>query len=354
MSVRPLRDKKGAIVPGTWVIDYYPLGRKGKRERRVYAGGKADAYELEAQLRRTHNLPSPINPKAIDVYPEYLHWLELHRSSSYKNDMKLAFKNLLPFFGNIRLSHITRSLMDKYKSGRPRNKGFEAICAINKELRYFGTFINWCVKYGYASPLPFRIEKLPYKRKPPKFIHPSNLDKILENLRGRHADRKRALILLMFECGLRWKEASHICWENIDWADKIIYLKETKGGAPAVCFLPDGIAALLNPFKREDGWVFENYKREKPWRSIKKALDTAADRAGIPHIRPHMLRRTGADMMRRATKDLEVVKNFLRHKDIATTQLYLGVSRDEIIEGMKKTADYIRQIKDAKLHGNKN
>lgn len=65
MSIRPYKKK-----PGRWVIDYYPLGRKGKKVLKVFAGSEADAQALELELRRQYQIPLSVNPKTKDVLPE--------------------------------------------------------------------------------------------------------------------------------------------------------------------------------------------------------------------------------------------------------------------------------------------
>lgn len=344
MSIRPLNKENTK-----WQIDYYPTGGKGKRIREVFEGKETAAHAYELEARRQHYGPSvnKISPKVIDVLPDYYEYLRVHRSPRYLEDMKGAFRHLMPFFGHKLLSQITLAHINKYKTQRPRSdrkqyKNTSAIPSINKELRYLRTFYVWCVKHEYANSLPFRIEKIPYRPPIQEIAHPSDIERLMNAVK-RDASRKKALLLFLFECGLRWTEAVNIKWENVDFKQGLVYLTVTKGNRPDTCFLTDKLKSLLSSFTEEEGFVFLNRKTGKPWTSIKTLLSGACKRAGIKLIKPHQLRRSGATMMLEATQDMRLVQEFLRHKQITTTQLYTMVSKSRLREGMNRTSDYVRQ-----------
>ena len=81
MSVRFLDlDKSGKEK---WQIDYYPNGRKGKRERQTYVGDKQSAHRYETQLRRQSSKlhVSTANPRIRDIIPEFLQ-VSIHQQPS--------------------------------------------------------------------------------------------------------------------------------------------------------------------------------------------------------------------------------------------------------------------------------
>ena len=59
--------------------------------------------------------------------------------------------------------------------------------------------------------------------------------------------------------------------------------------------------------------------------------------AGIErHITPHMLRHTVATLLLRNGVDIRVVQEFLGHASIATTQRYTHITKDHLIEVLRK------------------
>lgn len=154
MSIRKVKDS-----PETYEIAYYiPIevpGKKRKKwklKRKWLQCSKADARVWEAEYRKQHitDLREAINPRIINVIPDYLAWLKLHRAEKTWKDYKASLVFILPFFGNLTVPHITPSLITQYKQQRAdiiRAKGMAGNRAINKELDILQAIIRYKV-YG--------------------------------------------------------------------------------------------------------------------------------------------------------------------------------------------------------------
>ena len=336
MSVRYLgKAEKGK---SKWVIDYYPLGRKGKRVRTIFVGTEPDALTMEMELRRQH-APSrtEVNPKIIDVWPEYMDWVKIHQSPKTYEDKQDCQKFLLQVFGPLPVSRITPTIVNQYKelrAGRPRS--------IIKELNYLKGLIKWMVENSLANPLPFKIEKVPYKAPLPKIPPAGDILKMISQIKN---PKKRAMVLFMFLCGLRSKDVRNIKWEGMDWKGNVVYLEETKGNEPRTCALPDEIKKILKPIKKEKGYIFLNPTTGKPVQSIKKTLLSACKDANVQKMRPHQLRHACGTFLLDATHDLRLVQDFLGHRDISSTQIYTHISALRKQKGLEAMKEYIRANK---------
>lgn len=346
MSVRKIKENK-------WVVDYYPKGKKGKRYQKVFNGSESEARALELELRRQNtNASQIIDPKIVDVIPEYLEWLRIHRSEATYKDTKNTLQWLVPIFGNSTFSSITPTLIERYKHFR-REKRPEITRAINKELAYLQSIIKYAVKHGHANPLPFKIEMLPYKRPIPEIPHPSEVVRFVEAIEGKDSDKKKALILFLWECGLRWSEATHIRWENIDWLQNTVYLKITKGNRARNAFITANIRSLLEPVRKESGWIFENPQTGKPYGSFKTLFKSTCKKAGIRPLHPHLLRHAFATYCLEAGGNLRAVQNLLGHQDVSTTQWYSHLSQNHLKELTEKTSHYISSLASSEHVDNK-
>lgn len=332
MSIRPTKD------PEKWIIDYYPQGRAGKRVRIVFPGTESQArmFELEARRNGNSSLPNTANPKIIDIIPEYMDWLKLHRAQKTHEDVKLSLKWLLPHFGKLQVQRITPTIINQYKLCRGQH-----VRAINKELNYLKGIIKYMVTNGYTNPLTFKIEMLPYKPSIPQIPHPNEIEKFVREIKD---SGKKAMVLLMFWAGLRYKDAKNIRWERINWDTQTINLSETKGSVPRLCIMTETVKTLLAPLKKPSGYVFANPKTGKPYGSLKTLFKNASKRAGIRRIHPHLLRHAIGTYTLEATGDLRLVQEFLGHKSINTTQIYTQIATSRKKSGMAQTADYIRQL----------
>lgn len=324
--------------PGKWVIDYYPQGRKGQRKRTVFVGSKADALAWELELRRSTStsLPNHINPRIVDIIPEYMDWLKLHRAQTTYEDVRRALAFLIPHFGRYQVPRISQAIIDQYKQKRKDHPR-----AANKELAYFQGIISYMVRRNYANPLPFKIERLPYKRPLPQIPHPEEFQKFLAEVQD---PIRKAMILLAWSAGLRWKEVRLIRWEDINFTSNVITLRETKGSSPRICFMIPEVREIISPIRRETGYVFINPRTKAPYKGLHKLFREASKRAGIRRLKPHTLRHAFGTYSLEATGDLRLVQALLGHKDIATTTLYTQIAARRMKDAMIKTQHYISQL----------
>lgn len=321
-----------------WEIDYYPSGRKGKRVQMIFRGTESEARAFEIESRRNNaGLRNPINPKISDILPEYLEWLKLHRAKATYEDVTRTLNFLTPHFGHMQVPRITQTVVNQYKQKRKNTPR-----AANKELCYLKGIINWMVKNNHAAPLPFKIEELPYQSPLPQIPHPEEFQQFLAQI---HDPLKKAMILLFWTSGFRWKEASNLKWENIDFSTNTIYLRDTKGSRPRIGILAESVRVLLEPYRKDAGHIFINPQTGVPYKGLYKLFSMACKRAGIKKLKPHTLRHAFGTYTLEATGDLRAVQEMLGHKDISTTTIYTQIATDRIRAIMSKTAHYISDLK---------
>lgn len=331
MSVRKITDKK-------WQVDYYPQGRKGKRVRVAFQGSEAEARSLELELRRQNtSLISVINPKIMDVIPEFLEWAKVHRAQRTWEDYEKTLKYLMPVFGKLPVSRITPTIITQYQKKRGNTPR-----ACIKELDYLKTIIRWMVDNNYASPLPFKIKHIKYRAPMPTIPHPLEIDKFMAEIND---PMKRAFVMFMWMCGLRFEDARHIRWENINWTSGTVLLTETKGDEPRMCVLPDAIRELIEPHKKDKGVVFENPKTNKPFGSMKNLFKGACRRAGIARFSPHKLRHAFGTYALEATDNLRLVQELMGHKNISSTTIYTQIAMQRKKEALIQTQKYMKGLK---------
>ncbi len=338
MSVRPHPKK-----PGTWIIDYYPHGRKGRRIRQEFAGAQSEAREIEQQLRRmTHAELAIGNPTVAKLLPSYLEWVSLHRAPKTYRDILLSAKHLLPVFGHLPISQITPMTIHQYHKARSRTPR-----ACNKELFYLQGLISWAVRMNYAMRPAFTFEKLPHKRPLPKAPPVLDVAKVLAQVRDRV---KLAALCMMAEAGTRLSETMAMRWEDIDWEAGMALLTKTKGNRPRVVVIPEAVKGLLADKRQERGFVFVNPATGVPYRDLKKTLYGAAKRAGVARITHHMLRHSFATQLLALTGDLRLVQEALGHEDVTTTQIYTRITAGRLKEAIGRMAT-LHQSQDAAKNG---
>jgi hypothetical protein len=172
MSVR-----KHPTKEGYWIIDFYPQGRKGKRERIPYQGTKAQALAMEADLRMaTKRIKIKLFPRIEEAIPDFLTYYKIdHQPSGYERTL-YSIKQLIPFFGKSQFTHVVSTLVEEYKTMR---LSLVTPSTINKELAALSSLCRWAEEQGYCKPIT--IKRFPNKlTKAPLPSIPSRDDKGVE------------------------------------------------------------------------------------------------------------------------------------------------------------------------------
>jgi integrase/recombinase XerD len=176
-------------------------------------------------------------------------------------------------------------------------------------------------------------------RRLPKVLNRDEVAKLLSQPTGTAptALRDRALLELMYACGLRASEAIGIEVADLDMEDAVLRARG-KGSKERV--VPVGRAALEavriylergRPGLVHGGIVahlFVNFRGEPLTRQgLYKIVRRHAATAGLAErMSPHTLRHTFATHLLAGGCDLRSVQEMLGHADVATTQLYTHLS----------------------------
>lgn len=146
--------------------------------------------------------------------------------------------------------------------------------------------------------------------------------------------KRELMIRLMYYTGLRASEVAKLKVEDIDFQDKVIHVKNTKGKKDR--FIPFFDKKLYDDLilyvKNKNGLVF-NMKYTEIYRTfseIKKQVKLNVN------FHPHLLRVGFANFLWDKKLRIETIKELLGHKDIQTTLIYLSITDDMILKDCEK------------------
>jgi integrase/recombinase XerD len=176
------------------------------------------------------------------------------------------------------------------------------------------------------------------ERRLPQVMSREEVEALLRvpNMRAPTGIRNRAMLELMYRCGLRVGELCGLHLRDVDWAAGQLHLRAsiTKGGREAYAYLEAQSEAVLQTWVA----VRREYAARKPHLFttlqggpvttdyLRKMFKRYARRAGIERrVHPHMLRHTYATELLREGFNLIEVQHLLRHSDVRTTSVYLHI-----------------------------
>lgn len=178
----------------------------------------------------------------------------------------------------------------------------------------------------------------------PKLLSAEEVRRLLEapDVETPKGLRDRAMLELLYACGVRVSELAALPLANLRLADGFVLVRG-KGSKERVVPIADASARWVARYikssraKRRGAasspWLFPGGRgRPVTRQTVFLVLKAAARRAGLPpsSVSPHVLRHAFATHLVDGEADLRAIQMMLGHADIATTEIYTHVSRSRI------------------------
>ncbi len=182
-------------------------------------------------------------------------------------------------------------------------------------------------------------------RKLPHVLTRGEVDKLLAQPRGTEpaALRDRALLELMYACGLRASEATGLELGDVDLEDRVLRARG-KGSKERVVPIGQAAAGAVRTYigrgrpalvkALPETHLFVNFRGGRLTRQgLYKIVRRHATSAGLDdRMSPHTLRHSFATHLLAGGCDLRSVQEMLGHADVSTTQLYTHLSSERLKE----------------------
>ncbi len=170
----------------------------------------------------------------------------------------------------------------------------------------------------------------------PKFLNQTDIEKLLlvPDVSGEIGLRDRAILELMYACGLRVSEAVDLKISDVE-LDAGILTCTGKGSKTRK--IPIGTSAVgwLKSYlvlrRRKENSEIQNLFVTSLGRSINRQIiflfiKEYAEKAGLQDVSPHTLRHSFATHLIQNSADIRSVQKMLGHADISTTQIYTHIT----------------------------
>ncbi|PWB75885.1 site-specific tyrosine recombinase XerD [candidate division GN15 bacterium] len=276
---------------------------------------------------------------------DYLQHLKLERGlsdntvSAYRRDLE-AFAKAIGAKDPARISAVA---VTAYFGGM--NKLGMKPSSIARKLSSLRQFFAYLTDAGTISESPLISYSAPkIARYHPDYLSPRDIESIIRTADsfGRNDKRNRAIIEVLYGCGLRISELIDLSRENFEF--EAGFLRVTGKGekqrlVPVGSFARKAVLEYLESRAGSDGGVVfagrggRKFSRTGVWKIVKQMVR----RAGIiKRVTPHTFRHSFATHLLEGGADLRVVQEMLGHADISTTEIYTRLDRDYIIAEHRK------------------
>ena len=282
-----------------------------------------------------------MNTELIDQFIDY-YWLSTGASkntlAAYRSDLKIFNKWLAgKSFILVKSKHIQDYFSDRQKNNIGSSTQARILTCLHSFYQYL--LANQLIKNDPTEQ--FSHPKL--EKKLPVFLNIQEVEKLLEapSSSSLFGQRDRAMLELLYSCGLRVSELINLSYHNINLKEEFIRI-HGKGNKERV--LPMGEMAIDYLMKYEtnarpmllkngqsDSYFLSNRGSAMSRQNFFYIIKAYANQAGIDKpLSPHSLRHAFATHLVQKGADLRSVQLMLGHSDISSTQLYTHIQNAQL------------------------
>ena len=312
----------------TWYIDIIVSGLRISRKLPVKT--RVQALRIQEEIKTKFRLGllhisdfDHTRLFRIEAERYLAHCKGLNCVRTYEEDKRNYELHVAPLFSDKTIQSITDENILDYQA-HLKSKGYSNR-SVNIYMGLIRKILRYSKKCGHLKNLDLRFPMLPEPQKHHAFLTPEEFNKLLGGFHSRLAYLRT---IFARHTGMRPAELTYLAWNDIDFELRTAKIQAKEGWSPkkmierVIPLNNEALSILEQLYKDRKGpWVFS--LNDRPVKSIRRALQSAAREAGIKKVTPNMLRHTFCTHLLLAGADIKSVMDLMGHTDMATTQRYI-------------------------------
>jgi integrase len=251
---------------------------------------------------------------------------------------------ILPALGQLRVADVTRADIAKFHHNL-RHIPYQA----NRNLEVISKMFNlaemWGLRPDGSNPRR-HIRKYPEEKRE-RFLSAAELRRLGQVLDEMEAERVElpsavAATRLLLLTGCRLNEVMKLRWEDVDLAQSVLQLPDSKTGAKSVQLGRAAITVLRSIERcRFNPHVIRGTQPGKPLSDLQPFWQRLRARAGLKDVRIHDLRHTFASVAVASGQGLPMIGKLLGHSQVQTTARYAHLAGDPLQSAANDVSDAV-------------
>ena len=188
------------------------------------------------------------------------------------------------------------------------------------------------LRFFYSNILKKEMGDLRMPKKEKRLPEVLTKDEMKKLINSTDNTKSKLIVSFLYSSGLRVSELVNLKLDDINFSEKIGWVRKGKGNKDRIFALSEGLANDLKLYLegREHKYLFS---KDAPLttRNIQKIIKATAKRAGInKKVTPHTMRHSFATHLLENGTDIRMIQVLLGHSSLTTTSLYTHISSEQI------------------------
>ena len=279
----------------------------------------------------------------IDEYIDYIKYERKLSDETIKN-YRYDLNKFISFLKNKNIENVTIKDIENYLVFLDKNSSK----TISRNITSINNFFIFLIKEGKLKKNPCEFIDRPKLNKTlPNTLSTHEVEILLDiTLKTNYDYRNKAMLELLYGCGVRISELINLTTRDIDFENAVIRCFG-KGSKERIVPMNDYVIYYLKeylevrPFmqknKKSDYLFLNNHgnqmTRQGFWKNLQKILK---EKGITKNVTPHTLRHSFATHLLNGGADLRSIQMLLGHSDISTTKIYTHISHEKVKADYKK------------------
>jgi integrase len=330
---------QGSIYPrnGVWWCDYSVDGVRKRESCKTKNREEALAYLKRKQGRlASAELLTPDRISVRDLLSLLLEDYETRQVAQHYIATLKVKSILIPRLGDVKATKLSSARIKDYIDSR--RKAVQP-GTVNRELGLLHRAFQ--LGYDHDPPLVARVPHFPKltENEPRKgFLKAEVYQKLLFEL----PEELRLLFVIAYHVGLRKGALLRVRWSQVDLPGNTIWMEGRKSNRkpePVAVPIYGDMAKFIAMQPKTSEYLFARGSR--PIRDFRESWDLACQRAGVPDLLFHDLRRTAVRNLRRAGVAETVIMKITGHRTRSVFERYNITDHTDTLEAGRKAEEFL-------------
>jgi len=320
-----------------WHIPDTPENRK-----KCGLAPQTDLAVIQEKVNASSSKLSANNKEQLLLFLEKLALKKYSRSTlqTYRNE----FCQLLQKLGDVPVQDLTPEHLKRYMlyCVTQLKLSENTLHSRLNALKFYYEQVLRREKFFWEIPRPKRALQLP------KLLNEDEIRKLFNALTNK---KHKAMLFTVYSAGLRVSEVAHLKIKDVDSKRMQLFIERAKGKKDRYVNLSPLLLDILRNYIAEykpkpTVYLFESEQTftAYPTRTIQQIFAKARQKAGIhKDVGVHSLRHSFATHLLDKGTDIKYIKDLLGHFDIRTTERYLHVSKQKLVNIVSPFDDLMKE-----------